>query len=59
MPQLAPLNWLFLFFLFWSMVGLSSTLIWWSFKTEYKVQVTESFTSGSENLNKFPKSWDW
>nr|YP_010902176.1 ATP synthase F0 subunit 8 [Lunella correensis]QUV72919.1 ATP synthase subunit 8 [Lunella correensis]QYF08443.1 ATP synthase F0 subunit 8 [Lunella correensis] len=62
MPQLAPLNWFFLFFLFWFVVGLSSVLIWWSFKVEYKIGVfisddkKDSVNTGS---GKLLKSWDW
>nr|YP_010281932.1 ATP synthase F0 subunit 8 [Turbo cornutus]UKH51311.1 ATP synthase F0 subunit 8 [Turbo cornutus] len=59
MPQLAPINWLFLFFLFWFVVGLSSTLIWWSFKTEYKIKSINNMNKTSENDNKFLKSWNW
>nr|YP_009318313.1 ATP synthase F0 subunit 8 [Astralium haematragum]AOZ71794.1 ATP synthase subunit 8 [Astralium haematragum] len=54
MPQLAPLNWLFLFFLFWLMVVVSSILIWWSFKMSYTIDRTDTkFVVVS------PKSWDW
>nr|AHA84994.1 ATP synthase subunit 8 [Lunella aff. cinerea STW-2013] len=59
MPQLAPLNWLFLFFLFWFVVGLSSTLIWWFFDTGYKVSVTVDRKGTNSYSGGSLKSWDW
>nr|YP_009427757.1 ATP synthase F0 subunit 8 [Baicalia turriformis]ASU96508.1 ATP synthase F0 subunit 8 [Baicalia turriformis] len=32
MPQLSPLNWIFLFILFWAAVIITSIMIWWSKK---------------------------
>nr|YP_009318326.1 ATP synthase F0 subunit 8 [Tegula argyrostoma]AOZ71807.1 ATP synthase subunit 8 [Tegula argyrostoma] len=58
MPQLAPVNWLLLFFLFWFAVGITSTLIWWSFKTEYKIQGVSSPKNSSVPGTEF-KSWNW
>nr|YP_010536708.1 ATP synthase F0 subunit 8 [Trochus sacellum]UYC29880.1 ATP synthase F0 subunit 8 [Trochus sacellum] len=55
MPQLAPVNWLFLFSLFWLIIALSSTLIWWSFKTEYKL----SSLSASPHKRAPQKTWSW
>nr|AOV83576.1 ATP synthase subunit 8 [Phasianella australis] len=63
MPQLAPVNWLLLFFLFWFVVGLSSVVIWWSSKNLYSIEgqnteSSEGFVNGgvsNENL----KSWRW
>nr|YP_009231985.1 ATP synthase F0 subunit 8 [Tegula lividomaculata]AMA07346.1 ATP synthase F0 subunit 8 [Tegula lividomaculata] len=58
MPQLAPVNWLLLFFLFWFAVGLVSTVIWWSFKTDYKIQgVSPSKILETSSTNQ--KAWNW
>nr|YP_010990341.1 ATP synthase F0 subunit 8 [Capulus dilatatus]WOW98757.1 ATP synthase F0 subunit 8 [Capulus dilatatus] len=35
MPQLSPLNWIFLFMLFWIAVLCMSVLIWWSKKVYF------------------------
>nr|ACF04910.1 ATP synthase F0 subunit 8 [Calyptraea chinensis] len=52
MPQLAPLNWFFLYILFWFIVMLMSILIWWSnlslFKSNYL------YFPGSSKVN-----WIW
>nr|YP_009434652.1 ATP synthase F0 subunit 8 [Tectus pyramis]ATF29384.1 ATP synthase F0 subunit 8 [Tectus pyramis] len=66
MPQLAPVNWIFLFILFWFVIGIVSVLIWWSFKVEYKIQgmgetgdVTPSINSSWSSANMDLKSWKW
>nr|AEK84162.1 ATP synthase F0 subunit 8 [Alcithoe flemingi] len=52
MPQLSPLNWIFLFFLFWCMVSSFSILIWWSMKT--------FFRSSSKSMTYFKENkWNW
>nr|AUI11304.1 ATP synthase F0 subunit 8 [Calliostoma zizyphinum] len=56
MPQLAPVNWLFLFLLFWFIIALSSTLIWWSFKAEYSLTTASMPTSFSRPAR---SSWLW
>nr|YP_005351151.1 ATP synthase F0 subunit 8 [Tegula brunnea]AFB78101.1 ATP synthase F0 subunit 8 [Tegula brunnea] len=58
MPQLAPVNWLLLFFLFWFTVGITSTLIWWSSKTEYSIQGVSSSKNPSVPSTE-SKSWNW
>nr|AVN97707.1 ATP synthase F0 subunit 8 [Potamopyrgus antipodarum] len=52
MPQLSPLNWVFLFILFWSSVILVSILIWWSKKTIFSPDVASKSTL-EEN------KWNW
>nr|QHE65363.1 ATP synthase F0 subunit 8 [Neptuneopsis gilchristi] len=52
MPQLSPLNWIFLFILFWSSILSLSVLIWWTSKIFYE---SKSFISLSEEKNK----WNW
>nr|ARI50074.1 ATP synthase F0 subunit 8 [Margarites vorticiferus] len=58
MPQLAPVNWLFLFVLFWSVVALSATLIWWSSKSQYMLEsATPSPVANNSELKNKP--WNW
>nr|YP_010119554.1 ATP synthase F0 subunit 8 [Ficus variegata Roding, 1798]QRB78537.1 ATP synthase F0 subunit 8 [Ficus variegata Roding, 1798]WNS64248.1 ATP synthase F0 subunit 8 [Ficus subintermedia] len=52
MPQLSPLNWIFLFILFWSAVLLLSILIWWSKKIYF---YSESAKLSDMKENK----WNW
>nr|AEK84150.1 ATP synthase F0 subunit 8 [Cymbiola pulchra] len=52
MPQLSPLNWIFLFLLFWSMVLSLSILIWWFKKISFKSNY-ESTIHLKEN------KWNW
>nr|QJD26712.1 ATPase subunit 8 [Cymbiola nobilis] len=52
MPQLSPLNWIFLFMLFWFIVLSFSVLIWWSTKIFF------------QSNNKYPlyaseNKWNW
>nr|QIQ23140.1 ATP synthase subunit 8 [Rochia nilotica] len=62
MPQLAPVNWLFLFILFWFTISLVSALVWWSSKLEYKVDngSDDNQTSlGPSMPGHAASSWDW
>nr|YP_010241769.1 ATP synthase F0 subunit 8 [Terebellum terebellum]QTI82456.1 ATP synthase F0 subunit 8 [Terebellum terebellum] len=52
MPQLSPLNWIFLFLLFWAAVLLMSVIIWWTNKIYYQ---SESLTEVTLKQNK----WNW
>nr|YP_009742275.1 ATP synthase F0 subunit 8 [Polinices sagamiensis]QID90357.1 ATP synthase F0 subunit 8 [Polinices sagamiensis] len=52
MPQLSPLNWIFLFVLFWTAVLVVSILIWWSKKVQFLTK-TSSITVNKEN------KWNW
>nr|QBC73137.1 ATP synthase subunit 8 [Anatoma sp. MNHN-IM-2013-42003] len=54
MPQLAPINWLFLFFLFWGTVGICSSVVWWMFKPSYYFTIA----SASKALSK-EATWKW
>nr|YP_009378320.1 ATP synthase F0 subunit 8 [Solemya elarraichensis]ARH10752.1 ATP synthase F0 subunit 8 [Solemya elarraichensis] len=38
MPQLSPLNWLFLFFMFWSVIFLMMSMIWWTGSKKFFVE---------------------
>nr|AXA45413.1 ATP synthase F0 subunit 8 [Eubela sp. MNHN IM 2013-9671] len=52
MPQLSPLNWIFLSMLFWLSFMSVSILIWWSSKTH--------FTTNMSNKSMMPKNkWIW
>nr|YP_010988163.1 ATP synthase F0 subunit 8 [Eunaticina papilla]WOP07005.1 ATP synthase F0 subunit 8 [Eunaticina papilla] len=53
MPQLSPLNWIFLFLLFWVAVLTVSILIWWTKKIHFLVN-----TSNDNNTIKSNK-WNW
>nr|YP_009907726.1 ATP synthase F0 subunit 8 [Amphioctopus neglectus]QLI52211.1 ATP synthase F0 subunit 8 [Amphioctopus neglectus] len=35
MPQLSPLNWIMLFMLFWFLLFLNSSIMWWNNKNKY------------------------
>nr|YP_009742288.1 ATP synthase F0 subunit 8 [Mammilla kurodai]QID90383.1 ATP synthase F0 subunit 8 [Mammilla kurodai]QRG01402.1 ATP synthase F0 subunit 8 [Mammilla mammata] len=52
MPQLSPLNWIFLFILFWSAILIVSILIWWSTKVQF---LTKTSTVSVTKENK----WNW
>nr|YP_010943486.1 ATP synthase F0 subunit 8 [Tonna galea]WLS55619.1 ATP synthase F0 subunit 8 [Tonna galea]WNO19558.1 ATP synthase F0 subunit 8 [Tonna galea] len=52
MPQLSPLNWIFLFILFWVAVLSLSILIWWSSKVYFQSS-TMNLSSVKEN------KWNW
>nr|AYP41251.1 ATP synthase F0 subunit 8 [Melarhaphe neritoides] len=52
MPQLSPLNWIFLFILFWSAVLSVSILIWWSSKVYFSAAANEK-KAVKEN------KWNW
>uniref|UniRef100_UPI00315C93C4 ATP synthase F0 subunit 8 n=1 Tax=Voluta musica TaxID=3169513 RepID=UPI00315C93C4 len=52
MPQLSPLNWIFLFILFWVSVLSLSVLIWWSKKTFFKANPV--FVSAVKE-----NKWNW
>nr|YP_009743683.1 ATP synthase F0 subunit 8 [Notocochlis gualtieriana]QIE12000.1 ATP synthase F0 subunit 8 [Notocochlis gualtieriana] len=52
MPQLSPLNWIFLFLLFWVAILVMSVLIWWSKKIYFSTS-TSKVSSVKEN------KWNW
>nr|WPR14733.1 ATP synthase F0 subunit 8 [Pseudomphala latericea] len=52
MPQLSPLNWIFLFVLFWVAVFSVSIMIWWSKKIYFS---PESQKKAVVQENK----WNW
>nr|YP_010627090.1 ATP synthase F0 subunit 8 [Tremoctopus violaceus]ATR85788.1 ATP synthase F0 subunit 8 [Tremoctopus violaceus]WBK26781.1 ATP synthase F0 subunit 8 [Tremoctopus violaceus] len=47
MPQLSPLNWFFLFFLFWMLMSLNSSIMWWNNKNMYS---TCKFMKNKKNM---------
>nr|YP_003204775.1 ATP synthase F0 subunit 8 [Cymbium olla]ACF04869.1 ATP synthase F0 subunit 8 [Cymbium olla] len=51
MPQLSPLNWVFLFMLFWFMISAISVMIWWSSKMNFNLE------SGFKDFNE--NKWNW
>nr|QXP99773.1 ATP synthase F0 subunit 8 [Melanoides tuberculata] len=55
MPQLSPLNWIFLFSLFWLTVFLVFCLIWWQGSFEFKVLKSEGLLPLDSPENK----WCW
>nr|AXA45371.1 ATP synthase F0 subunit 8 [Mitromorpha fischeri] len=52
MPQLSPLNWILLFFLFWVAVLAVSVLIWWSSKLVYS-------SKSSDSVKLEENKWTW
>nr|ALD62500.1 ATP synthase F0 subunit 8 [Leptoxis ampla] len=52
MPQLSPLNWVFLFILLWIICFLVFTLNWWQKKLCYKV-------FNSKSLKVIENKWTW
>nr|YP_009925548.1 ATP synthase F0 subunit 8 [Tanea lineata]QNH82271.1 ATP synthase F0 subunit 8 [Tanea lineata] len=52
MPQLSPLNWIFLFLLFWAAVFMVSVLIWWSTKIYFSTKAS-AVVDAKEN------KWNW
>nr|YP_010690951.1 ATP synthase F0 subunit 8 [Lambis lambis]WBU92602.1 ATP synthase F0 subunit 8 [Lambis lambis] len=52
MPQLSPLNWIFLFLLFWVAVLTVSILLWWSSKIFYR-------SSSSSSVTFKGNKWNW
>nr|YP_009539835.1 ATP synthase F0 subunit 8 [Cerithidea obtusa]AYQ21838.1 ATP synthase F0 subunit 8 [Cerithidea obtusa] len=53
MPQLSPLNWVLLFVLFWFVVLLTFSLIWWQKKLYFKAGVSVKEMKVAEN------KWNW
>nr|QXJ42131.1 ATP synthase F0 subunit 8 [Sepiolinae sp. GS-2021] len=42
MPQLSPINWLFLFFLFWSILMINTSIMWWNTNNLYMINKTKT-----------------
>nr|WMC20886.1 ATP synthase F0 subunit 8 [Helicocranchia sp. n SB-2022]WMC20892.1 ATP synthase F0 subunit 8 [Helicocranchia sp. n SB-2022] len=40
MPQLSPINWLFLFSMFWSIMALNTSIMWWNTNNLYTINKT-------------------
>nr|YP_010944752.1 ATP synthase F0 subunit 8 [Galiteuthis armata]YP_010944758.1 ATP synthase F0 subunit 8 [Galiteuthis armata]WMC20850.1 ATP synthase F0 subunit 8 [Galiteuthis armata]WMC20856.1 ATP synthase F0 subunit 8 [Galiteuthis armata] len=37
MPQLSPINWLFLFIMFWSIMIMNTSIMWWNTNNLYTI----------------------
>nr|YP_009422146.1 ATP synthase F0 subunit 8 [Cipangopaludina ussuriensis]ASR74858.1 ATP synthase F0 subunit 8 [Cipangopaludina ussuriensis] len=53
MPQLSPLSWIFLFFIFWVMILMVIVLIWWISKSEFNLNISDVNCYNIEN------NWKW
>nr|WMC20994.1 ATP synthase F0 subunit 8 [Abraliopsis sp. 2 FFA-2023]WMC21000.1 ATP synthase F0 subunit 8 [Abraliopsis sp. 2 FFA-2023] len=42
MPQLSPINWLFLFTMFWSVMFINTSIMWWNTNNLYTINKTSS-----------------
>nr|YP_010454076.1 ATP synthase F0 subunit 8 [Euprymna morsei]QXJ42053.1 ATP synthase F0 subunit 8 [Euprymna morsei] len=42
MPQLSPINWLFLFFMFWSTLMINTSIMWWTTNNLYMINKTKT-----------------
>nr|WAP91440.1 ATP synthase F0 subunit 8 [Cirrothauma sp. LA-2022] len=42
MPQLSPLNWMFLFSFFWMIMLTNSSVMWWNNKPPYKINLLKN-----------------
>nr|ACY56493.1 ATP synthetase subunit 8 [Onykia robusta] len=40
MPQLSPINWLFLFIMFWSIMIINTSIMWWNTSNLYTINKT-------------------
>nr|WNO18594.1 ATP synthase F0 subunit 8 [Paralepetopsis sp.] len=56
-PQLGPLNWLVLFFVFWLFVGLFSLVLWWEFDMSFSFSEGGVDSVGSGSVLGFGWSW--
>nr|QIZ12598.1 ATP synthase F0 subunit 8 [Hemiarthrum setulosum] len=54
MPQLAPLNWLFLFMLFWGFLFLISIFVWWG-----NVHIYSFINLGKMKVVTLKSKWKW
>nr|YP_010583733.1 ATP synthase F0 subunit 8 [Sepia orbignyana]UXN83929.1 ATP synthase F0 subunit 8 [Sepia orbignyana] len=46
MPQLSPINWMFLFVLFWATLLINSSIMWWNTINLYKFnKLNQNFTT--------------
>nr|YP_006073352.1 ATP synthase F0 subunit 8 [Solemya velum]AFG18172.1 ATP synthase F0 subunit 8 [Solemya velum]AGI98161.1 ATP synthase F0 subunit 8 [Solemya velum] len=53
MPQLSPLNWLFLFIMFWSVIFLMMCMVWWTSSKSFLVE------SGKDNMKVLSRVFNW
>nr|QBC73194.1 ATP synthase subunit 8 [Peltospira smaragdina] len=53
MPHLAPINWLIIWFFIWSSFFILTIIIWWKFKTYYKI------SSLSTSKTSILSIWTW
>nr|QBC73200.1 ATP synthase subunit 8 [Perotrochus caledonicus] len=57
MPQLAPINWLFLFIMFWLTVLTGAAMLWWSYKVKFYLS-NKTKKMAPANISPL-KSWRW
>nr|WNO18556.1 ATP synthase F0 subunit 8 [Pectinodonta sp.] len=57
MPQLSPINWMFVCVFFWFVVMVVSIVLWWSMKVNYSVVVSGVGKECSSVDNEFMWSW--
>nr|YP_001382312.1 ATP synthase F0 subunit 8 [Vampyroteuthis infernalis]BAF73640.1 ATP synthase subunit 8 [Vampyroteuthis infernalis] len=43
MPQLSPINWIFLFSFFWFMMSITSSIMWWNPLNMYKMNMNNNY----------------
>nr|YP_008593209.1 ATP synthase F0 subunit 8 [Sepia apama]BAN81936.1 ATPase8 [Sepia apama] len=51
MPQLSPINWIFLFITFWFILLINSSITWWNTSNHYK------FKKLTKDLKKINFKW--
>nr|YP_009421072.1 ATP synthase F0 subunit 8 [Viviparus chui]ASR74845.1 ATP synthase F0 subunit 8 [Viviparus chui] len=56
MPQLSPLNWVLLFFVFWVVILLVFVLIWWEQKIDFGVADNGY---GAMEVSCSENKWEW
>nr|ARH11250.1 atp8 [Sepiadarium austrinum] len=50
MPQLSPINWTFLFMMFWSTMIINTSIMWWNTSNIYTINKnTKTMTKMSFN----------
>nr|YP_010481476.1 ATP synthase F0 subunit 8 [Drawida ghilarovi]UIX22928.1 ATP synthase F0 subunit 8 [Drawida ghilarovi]UIX22941.1 ATP synthase F0 subunit 8 [Drawida ghilarovi] len=53
MPHLSPMSWIMTILMFWTIMSIMTSLLWWNKSTNFmKIIITD-------NMNKTSKSWMW
>nr|YP_010944788.1 ATP synthase F0 subunit 8 [Pyroteuthis margaritifera]YP_010944794.1 ATP synthase F0 subunit 8 [Pyroteuthis margaritifera]WMC20904.1 ATP synthase F0 subunit 8 [Pyroteuthis margaritifera]WMC20910.1 ATP synthase F0 subunit 8 [Pyroteuthis margaritifera] len=45
MPQLSPINWLFLFMMFWTTMMINTSIMWWNTNNLYSINKMSKYTT--------------